>query len=74
MVGVEYTYFNLDTSFDVPCVPEPPRWTQTICDHNISGAPETRVMKEFRILHDSTLWNDLPSIALKHPDHFSTLM
>jgi hypothetical protein len=52
-------------------VPEPPGLIPLICRLTISSAPDTRVMKEFRIFSKSTMFNNLQLIAQEN--HYQLL-
>jgi len=43
--------------------PELPRLIPILCCLSISGAPDTRVMKEFGLFNESSMLNNLQSIA-----------
>jgi len=49
--------------FELSGAPEPSRVIQIICNVSISGAPDTRIVKEFRIFTESTILNHSQSIA-----------
>jgi len=49
--------------FEFSGVPEPPIMIHIICNMSISGAPYTGIAKEFGIFTESTMLNNVQSIA-----------
>jgi len=60
---VELWHLHQRTGFELSGAPEPPCVNQIIGYLGISGAPDTRIAKEFGIFFESTLLNNLQSIA-----------
>jgi len=63
IVWVELWYPNQRTGLQFSGAPEPPRVIQNICPMSISGPPDPRIGKEFRIFTEPTMLNNLQSIA-----------
>jgi len=63
IVCVDLWYLHQQTGLKFSGAREPPSVIENICYLSISGAPDTRIAKEFRIFTESTMLNNLLSIA-----------
>jgi len=63
IVWVELWCPNQRTGFELSGAPEPPCKIQIISYLSISGAPDTRIAKEFGIFTESTMLNNIQWIA-----------
>jgi len=62
-VCVELRYRNHSMGFQLSGAPEPPSEIQIMSSLSLLGALDTRIAKEFRIFTESTMLNNLQSIA-----------
>ena len=71
IVGVELLSLNPRTALSFSGAPVPPCVHPIIVYLSISGAPDTRIAKEFRTFTESTMLNNLQSIAQEN--HYQLL-
>jgi len=69
ILSVELWFGNLHTRSVFAGAPELPSLIPILCCLPISGAPDTRVTKEFRIFTNSSMLNNLQSIAQENCSH-----
>jgi len=71
IIRMELWYVHPHMGFEFSCAPKYPTAIQMICYVSISGAPDTRMEKEFGIFAESTMLQHLQSIAKEN--HYQLL-